>query len=120
MNGGQIPKSTGEGFTIERGDSFETDCYYRTPNFGKEVVSSDQSTPRIYDSAYHSTLDVYVYKVGWSEFPIISSDPHDPQVVWGAGSRDEMCIDAIHYYPREVLDSSSSSSLLSLQVRKGS
>jgi len=33
---------------------------------------------RIYESSYHSNLGVYVYKVPWSEFPIVSTDPHYP------------------------------------------
>jgi len=37
------------------------------------------------DSQYQSTLDaVYVYVVPWSEFPMVPSYPHYPQV-WGLG-----------------------------------
>ncbi|KAJ1491700.1 hypothetical protein T484DRAFT_3117617 [Baffinella frigidus] len=52
MNGGQVPKTTGEGFKIRRGDSFETDCYYRTSKLGKEVKPTLQipAACRLFDS----------------------------------------------------------------------
>jgi hypothetical protein len=64
MSGGIVPVSTGLGFTIRKGDSFETECFYRTP-VGHEAT----------------------------------------QIVWGLASSDEMCIDFIHYYPRQSLSS---------------